>query len=102
MGRFLRLDSIRNFSTVLVLDDVNRVVAGAGHEHPAVGRDDHVVGAQVDVDVAHTAVVFGVDDADVAAAPIADVEVHLVGAHDASVRELADGDGRLRGGSILG
>lgn len=74
---------------------MNGVFASARDEHAAVGRDDHVVGTEVDVEIAEAAVFFGVDDADCAAAPIADVEVDLISAHDAGVRKFADSNLRF-------
>lgn len=68
------------------------VVAGAGDEHATIGRDDHVVRAEVNVEVAETSVFLCVDDTDAAAAPIADVKVDLIGAHHAGVRILANGN----------
>ena len=79
------------------LDDVDRVVARAGHEQPAIRRQRHVVGPQPDGDVPHAAPLLGVHDADAAAAPIADIQVPVVGPQHASVRVLADRNPRFNG-----
>ena len=42
-------------------DHMYGVIAGAGDEHPPVGRERHIVGAQADGDVAHPAVGCRVD-----------------------------------------
>ena len=58
---------------------VNGVIAGTGDKHPAVGRQRHVVWSHADRDVADPPVRLCVNDADAAAAPVADIEVTLIG-----------------------
>ena len=73
-------------------DHVDGVVAGAGHEQSAVGREGHVVGPDAHVLVADPLARFRVDDGHAAAAPIRDVEVPAVAAENAGMGVLADGN----------
>src|SRR5205814_1504993 len=78
----------------------DRVVAGTRHEQPAVRGERHVVRPQADGEVAEAAILFEIDDAHAAAAPVADVEMFFVPAHEAGMRVLPDGDPRLEGERI--
>ncbi len=72
---------------------MNGILARARNKHPAIPRDDHVVGTEVDIEIAQTPILFCVDDANGATSPIAHVKMNAVGAHHARVRVFANADG---------
>ena len=71
------------------LNDMDRVVARARHEQPPVRRERQVVRAQADREVAHPAVGLGINQADAAAAPVADVKMPVVRPQGARMRMLS-------------
>ena len=77
------------------LDDMHRVVAGAGHKQPAIGGQGHVVGPQPHGNVPHAAPLLRIHDADAAAAPVADIQMPAIRAQHTGVRVLPDRDGRF-------
>ena len=70
------------------LDDVHRVVAGAGHEQAAIRGERQVVRAEADGDITDALMLGDIDDADAPATPVRDVEMLTVASDGHGVRVL--------------
>ncbi len=92
---------LRRLFQLLRRDHVNRVVARAGREEPAVKRQGHVVGPDADGLVADPQAGRRIDDAQGAAAPVRDVKMSPVPADDAGMGMLPYGD-RFLQAQVLG